>query len=921
MIEHTGIEMYVMLFHGETNAAASRGVRTPAQLRTTTHTPSTTTPEQCRLGEVKAAHSLQLPVRLSHTMSSSSSPLSLSARSSLIGVCVECHESYVAARVTPLAHLEHFTRCHYPHLADSAHTTELAFVQCVFLGCERLHALLELTVDGLYAVQAAAVARRDRTLYRIYLLLLLDRLPAVGWEEVAAYIRCQPPHTMLPLLTFIFDAAIQQQWMRQQWQTLYDSSHVDGQLIHNLQQHQPAAEALMARLAAQLQSEVARKEAMAALAGEAATHTQQAVTAPQPFTLSQSRPKALPVPLALTSTYKAREVPAAVSQSLSLQQIEQQRQQRRAVIREQTAQSLHSASPPALSTSLRPSSLSRMRQQLEERLMEDTRQLSFTRPVPASVHTADVEAVQHKLTAATILREEDRYRKERAEEAERLLRFECELRDEAAFQLWQSSRRAEDERDRAEEIARRKAVMAAAQHDAQVSVHRMIQHKQQQASSHKDDMDRRIQQRQAEEHTEQKRREESVKQLSAAEEEAVQASVAEVRRRKRETAEAVAAESQQLNEERDKRQEEEKAEKRRLMLTIQAMEKRASERAKRTTVVEEGSTGGLNLLSDMSMAEMRARLAALEETERRHCERKRERIEADKRTKQSVLAAMQLQHAAIRATHSTHRQAERQQKRDSAVRQAAQTQDKLAEEGKETAARMTERKKEVLAAAKAIAEQLAHNQHITRTLHQQAALSRSRAESEQKAADDRREDSCQQRTQKQQRMEAEAERRKQTDVNRVRAAVKQQTTQTREEADRRLAEAMSECRRLDAESSSSSSAARRVIVEQRQRLKQTAASSNPFAAQASELDVRRGKQTAEQRRLAEERWKAAQRAALSRQPAGTNSGQLIAGAEEEKQQLRADCTDSGAQSHTLTAAQQRQRSHLDSNALMVGTEG
>ena len=844
---------------------------------------------------------------------SSSPACSLSSRSSLIRLCVECHESYQPGRVTPFAHLQHFAHSAHPQLSQPTHSASLDFLSDVFLGIDRLHELLDMTADALYTLQAAQLARRDRTLYLVYLLLILDRLPTMGWDELAAYIRCQPPHAMLPLLAFMFDSGVQDGWMRQQWQTVYDVAHVDSQLLHSLRQHQQQAKALMERLTTQLQSEKARKEQMAALAGETAAVTSQAATIPQPFTLSQSKPKALPAPIALPATYRAREIPPAVTRSLSLQQIELHKQQRRQAMREQTALALHTATQPSLATSQRPSSLSRVKQELEDRLRDSTRQLSFARSVPASVHTADADSVAHKPTAASILREEGRYRKERAEEAERLLRFESELRDEAAFQQWQTRKRAEDEQRRREDIARRKQVRAQAQHDAQLSVHRMVQHKQHQASSSKEAMDRQLQARQTEEESQRKKRKESVRQLSAAEEESVQASLAAVRRRKKDAAEAVAAESQRLSDERERRVEEERAEKRRLMLSIQAMEKLAGERAKRTTVMEESSTGGLNLLSDMSIAEMRARLALLEEAERQHVERKRERIEAEKRTKASVLSAMQQQHAALRAQHSEHRETERRQKRASQQTEAWQLQAQLAEEGRETAVRMEERKKELIAAAVAIAAQVASNKQLTNTLQQQAAQSRERAHNDIVAAAERREAITQQRADRQQRVEAELERRKLSDLTQVRAAAKLHTEHARAETDRRLAEAASEYTRVGADERSAHSSHYRLIVEQRQRVKQTLAAANPFAARASDVDVQRGKQTAEQRKQAEERWRSAQRVALSKQLG--RADQPVSAVEEEKQQLSADNT--LITGDTLTAQQQP---HLG-NAALAGAAG
>lgn len=87
------------------------------------------------------------------------------------------------------------------------------------------------------------------------------------------------------------------------------------------------------------------------------------------------------------------------------------------------------------------------------------------RPVQSRPAPPPPEA-EVRLNAAAILREDAVYRKKQEEEAAALLAYEQELRDTSEFERWRAEMLAKDERERMEEVERRRKEMAMAQENA-----------------------------------------------------------------------------------------------------------------------------------------------------------------------------------------------------------------------------------------------------------------------------------------------------------------------------------------------------------------------------------------------------------------------------------------------------------------------
>ena len=774
----------------------------------------------------------------------------------LIACCVDCYDSCPRARVSLSSHVSAYVEERCAELQAPERQGELAWVVDVVLSLERLHLLLSLTVDGLYHVHAASISRHDRTLYLVYTLLCCEQLPRMDWRLFTRLIHCQPSSRLLPLLSFLYDEQQQVNWMRPQWQAVYDVEYIDSVLLHRLRAYAPQVAPLIARMAQHMDSAEERRGSGAGSLSSPSTST-AVTTQPRPFSISQSAPKALPLPLALPSRYVAQPAPHLFLRQRSLREMQEEAAARKATIRQRLIDSHAQDVPFHLSAVQRPATLPSAVAAAEQRLREATAQLSFAHPAPPSV-----AAAPHRTTAAAILREEELHRRVREEEAERLLRLSVEQRDAAPFHHWQAERRREDEERRREDIARRKAEMERSHAEAAHSVERLQVSKAEQAQQCKAEMEQTRKEGQLQEEKERARRELHARQVAREEDEGVAAALLRVRAQRREAAAELSEEKAELRELRRRQREAELQEKRQLQLHIQAMEQLAGERAKRVAVVEESATPGQCLLSDMSMAEMRARLRVLEERERAELQRKRERIEEGKRMRERLLRAMDEEHRTRRREQADRRDGERRQVGERRQRMEVAVQEKLSEEERQLQRRLAEKRQRQVEEALALAQALQLNRKATEALRAEAEAARLRMDRDRAEGASRREGAGKEQSAREEQKEAAALSRGRADLAEWRERRLSQRSDVRERADR----ALSERRAVQAEAAEGEAQVTQHKVQEgravRSRLLEWQQRHNPLALQLSSEDVRRGTEAEQRRMEAERRWKSAERRRL-----------------------------------------------------------
>ena len=750
----------------------------------------------------------------------------------------------------------------HPPLSEA----ELQFVSDCFLSTQRLHRLLQLTVDGLYAAHAADIARHDRSLYLLLCLLCCHRLQSLGWGRLCALLRCLKPQVVLPLLRFLFDCDRQQGWLRQQWQTVYDLQHVEERLLRPMAAVQQEAQRLIAQLSAQLASPPSSSSSSSSSSASAAAGLSSAVTVPRPFRLSLGRAKSLPAPIALSSQYRARAVPAQLS-AISLHSLQQEKEERRQSIRQQLLEQHRSEPPLRLHALHRPSRLQAARQEAEDRLQADTAQLSFAQPAPpAPPGPSSGDSASHRPTASSVLREEELYRRERAAAALRLSRIALELRDDSEFAAWQTERRREDDEQRQAAVAQRKTAMGRAAAEAQHSVERLQAERQAEAAQLKQEMERRREEAQREEQSERERKEEEVTAASASQEARREAVQDELRRRRRAAAGAVQEERRLLAAERERRLREELQERRSLLLRIQAMERLASARAAREAeVVEDSRSSGLMLLSDMSVVEMRARLQLLEESERQQLQRKRQSIAQQRQLRHSVLRQMEAEHGDERQQRGRLLQQARAERSEQKAATEAAVQQRLSAEDAELQLRLVSKREAATAAAVSLARKLADSRRQSERLQAEAEASRRRMEADLLQAEQSRQQAREEAADASSRQQQQLQQRAAQQLAAARTQRRQRSEESRQAADSQLSLMQEAGRAAETEEKETRSAHHDALRQQARRQQAWRAERLPASLHATQHELQRAHAVAADKRRQEQLWKETEARRLARQ--------------------------------------------------------
>lgn len=191
------------------------------------------------------------------------------------------------------------------------------------------------------------------------------------------------------------------------------------------------------------------------------------VTVPEPFNLTKTKPKMIPLPQVIKREVKANPVPKHLNR-VSLADIEALKKQRRVATTEAVRREYDTSSRQrfALATEKRPSAtaIDRVKEEVERNFVK---QLKFgedfkPRPVPDfEKHKADV-----KLNVAALKREKNLIDREERENAEMLKQMAMGLKDSSEFVRWQREMNQKDDIEKIEYVQKKKIEMELSREQA-----------------------------------------------------------------------------------------------------------------------------------------------------------------------------------------------------------------------------------------------------------------------------------------------------------------------------------------------------------------------------------------------------------------------------------------------------------------------
>ena len=330
--------------------------------------------------------------------------------------------------------------------------------------------------------------------------------------------------------------------------------------------------------------------------------TNKKVTIPVPFNLSENKPRILQEPMAISNQIKIKPLPLANYKKTSLKEIEEKRKEQLQIIKENIIEKNKKAKGFDLQTDKRPTNIEKIREEVEKKI-QSTLQFDnkYMNPIKDfSKCEADV-----KYNEAAIIREEYLIDKKNKEEEAALNKILVEKKDSKEFERWQSEMKIKDDIIKMQEIEKRKLELEMNREVASTYMQRRIQKNQIKAAEHKKQEIINMKKRAEEKAEDIRLKKEVIKEIQKEKENVVKQKI----QKKKENQELYKNRKKEFNELNLISQEEKKIYLQRrddLIRQIRELEKLP---IKRTTGFDPTETPGYGLLEEMSLVELRERLA------------------------------------------------------------------------------------------------------------------------------------------------------------------------------------------------------------------------------------------------------------------------------------------------------------------------
>ncbi|XP_035309390.1 cilia- and flagella-associated protein 99 isoform X2 [Cricetulus griseus] len=494
-------------------------------------------------------------------------------------------------------------------------TQKLAFVLEVLSGCLEYRKLLTIVVDAFYVRDGYLCLWADYSLFQVICYLAMFQMDELGFQLFCSIIKSQPVGKTCKFLRFFFNPLNLCSWIKDEWSLIYETAHVKENWIDPLMRWQPEVQELINQL------EGVPMDQMPLL------KTKAKVTEPKEFKLTIPRPRAITMPEPVPTVAKTKHVPQSTYQEPREQQLLQMikrynRRKAEELLLRANMEELRCAMPR-----LRRDPQAQQQQQQEQQQspprIQRTPSLTFYKPNNLPV----------KLNTATILREGALYQRQVEKELQRVDKLVDGAGDFSEFLEWQKKMQAKDLEEQLAAGECRRLQGKLSHEEAILARQNLRQENKQKADQKKEETaelmlqcaERRLQ--------EEKSMKELVEQVIEAQKNVKVAQMKLVKGRQQ-IVQEVMEESRELLQRSTEAAKEEQRQRCKLIAQLRALETQPTRKDK---LVDLTQIPGYGLEGEMSVVELRERLALLKDTQKREKEEKRDQIIQGKRAKSRKL--------------------------------------------------------------------------------------------------------------------------------------------------------------------------------------------------------------------------------------------------------------------------------------------
>ncbi|KFP07044.1 hypothetical protein N300_01810, partial [Calypte anna] len=504
--------------------------------------------------------------------------------------------------------------------------TEEKFVLDTLAGCIEYKSLLDVVVNAFFVRDGKYCLISERNLYIVICYLATFQLEELGFQHFSRIVKSLDTAKMQKFLRFFFNALYLNTWIKDEWSHFYDSQYVKENWIDPLLRWQPKVQQLIDQLTAKLNNHIA-------------TRKTSKVTQPQEFNLTVPKPRAIPVPLPIPVLEKTQPVPPSTykppKEKKQLEEIKtKNRKKAEDLLLKANANKFRCATVKPEKEEVCYEVLYYLKILYHSRL-KSLKARSVTIKVLLSdvLENLRIDSIPIKLNAAAILREGALYQRKMEQELKRVENLLQGAKDPSEFLEWQKQMRGKDLEEQLAEIECRRLQGKLSYEEAVLAHQNVIQENKKKADLMREKKADLMHQYAEKRLQEQKEMRDLVEQVVEGHKNAKQAKI-KLQKYKQQIVQEVCEENRELLRQALEEEEEKLRKRFELIQQIRALESLSSLRHKFVDLTE---TGGHGLICEMSIVELRERLALLREAQKAAEEEKRDQIIHEKQAKEQLL--------------------------------------------------------------------------------------------------------------------------------------------------------------------------------------------------------------------------------------------------------------------------------------------
>ncbi|KAL0969057.1 hypothetical protein UPYG_G00222140 [Umbra pygmaea] len=492
------------------------------------------------------------------------------------------------------------------------------FILDIISGCIEHKKLLDVVINVFYAQNGKCLLKADRNQFAIICYLSIFLLDDLGLKCFRKIVNSLDVKKVYKFLSFFFNVQNLSTWIQQEWSQIYDGDYVERNWIAPLLRWHPEIEIMMAQ------------QAFRIAGGSQIKKTTKKITEPQEFSLTKPKSHHLPLPEPIPVQEKHQPVPTSTYRMPKEKQIleegkQRNRQKAEHILYEANTQQFKCANPQKSERTK--SVISEIVQSYDAQLKFDS---LYTSGSPATYKTNKLPI---RLNTTAILREGALYNRQVEEELRRMEQWVEGAGEPSAFLQWQKDMREQDLQEELAQVEQRRLQGRISYEEAALARTRIIERNQKMALLKKEETAKLMQRYANKRLQEEKEMRDLVQQVADGHKNSKAAKV-KLQEFKKRIVKEVSEQSRELLRQALEEAQAELSRKFEIISQIRAIESVPLIRHK---FVDETETAGHDLLGEMSLAELRERLALLREAQQRQQQDRRECILEDKQSREQLL--------------------------------------------------------------------------------------------------------------------------------------------------------------------------------------------------------------------------------------------------------------------------------------------